>query len=67
MPLTDDDKRWIDERLERLETKLLTAFHKWSSPTDMRLRSHSGSIAALELEMRDLQDRVKKLEYPPTS
>ena len=67
MPLTDDDKRWIDERLERLETKLLTAFHKWASPMEMRERSHSGAIYAIELEMADIKDRVEKLEHPPTS
>jgi len=29
--LTDDDKKWIDERLEAMDTRILTAFHKWAS------------------------------------
>ena len=46
--LTDDDKQWIVEQrererewmlaqLERVETKLLTEFHKWASPVEMRV------------------------------
>jgi hypothetical protein len=41
-------KQYLDERfakcatkedLERVETALLTEFHKWASPADMRTRS----------------------------
>jgi len=47
--LTEEDKQWIDktvasrleeerqwvvERIEKLETTLLTEFHKWASPID---------------------------------
>src|ERR1700685_887441 len=52
MSLTDDDKKWINESIatsetrlmaaiERVETSLLTEFHKWASPLEMRVRSHS--------------------------
>jgi hypothetical protein len=36
MSLTEDDKQWIKEQLERVETTLLTEFHKWASPVEMR-------------------------------
>jgi len=73
MPLTDDDKRWISEQLENdrrwmseqlenLETKLLTEFHKWASPIDARLRTHTAAIRAVDLEMEALQERISKLE-----
>jgi hypothetical protein len=62
MSLTDEDKRWIDERLERLETTLLTEFHKWASPAELRARSHAAAIRALDLEFENLQERVKNLE-----
>jgi hypothetical protein len=62
MALTGEDKHWIDERLERVETNLLTAFHPWASPVEMRQRSHAAAIRALDAEMESLQDRVKKLE-----
>ena len=73
MALTDEDKTWINDelgaletrmldKLEGMETRLLTAFHQWASPADTRLRGHSGSIAALEMEVGNLIERVAKLE-----
>jgi hypothetical protein len=38
MSMTDDDKQWIDTRLELLETKLLAAFQQWASPNEARQR-----------------------------
>jgi hypothetical protein len=32
MSLTEDDRHWISEQLERVETRLLTEFHGWASP-----------------------------------
>jgi hypothetical protein len=32
--LTDDDKAWISAELKKVETKLLTEFHKWASPVE---------------------------------
>jgi hypothetical protein len=66
MSLTDEDKQWISEQLERVETSLLTEFHKWASPVEARQRSHSAAIRALDVEMESLSDRLKKLE-PPTA
>jgi len=70
MSLTGEDKQWItellDERLERVETKLLTAFHQWASPMEARLRTHAATLRALDLEMEALDDRMKKLESGPS-
>jgi hypothetical protein len=72
MALTDEDKAWISAgfsdlkgKIERLETSLLTEFHKWASPMDARMRTHNAAIRALDLEMESLNDRVKNLEQPP--
>ena len=84
MALTDEDKQWIDEKLDRLsqgfnqgleqfsehfdqklervETKLLTAFHQWASPIDMRQRTHTATLKAIDAEMEALANRVTKLE-----
>lgn len=75
MPLTDEDKDWITRQLaaqlEAVETKLLRAFHDWASPVEMRVRSHSAALRALDLEQEALADRVSKVEgnqsYPPPS
>ena len=64
--LTEDDKQWVarllEERLEKLETTLLTEFHKWASPVELRQRSHAAALRAHDAEMEALNDRVKKLE-----
>lgn len=58
-------KAYVDERCEAVETKLLTAFHEWASPSEARARSHAAAIRALDLEMESLDDRLKKLEGNP--
>ena len=75
--LTDDDKKWISTeisrqisgseermgaRMEKIETALLTEFHKWASPVITRLRSHSDALRTMDLELEALQGRVDKLE-----
>jgi len=75
--LTDEDKQWIierleklegrfgerlEERLEKVETTLLTEFHKWASPLEMRQRSHAAALRALDAEVESLSDRLKNLE-----
>jgi hypothetical protein len=62
MSLTDEDKQWISAQLERVEAALLTEFHKWSSPVEMRVRSHSAALRAIDLELESVADRVTKLE-----
>ena len=48
--------------MERIETALLTEFHKWASPVITRLRSHSDAMRTMDLELEALQGRVDKLE-----
>ncbi len=48
--------------LERVETTLLTEFHKWASPADARMKTHTAAIRAIDLEMEALTERVQKLE-----
>lgn len=73
MSLSDEDKQWIaaqlqaaeermSERMERVETSLLTEFHKWASPFEARMRSHTAVLRALDEEHELLADRVSKLE-----
>jgi hypothetical protein len=60
--LTEDDKQWISQRLEKVETTLLTEFHKWASPVELRQRSHAAALRALDAEVESLSDRLKNLE-----
>ena len=61
----DEDRQWFAEQLERVETKLLTAFHQWASPMELRVQSHSAVLRALDVELEATQAGVKKLEQPP--
>jgi hypothetical protein len=60
--LTDDDKQWISARLEKVETTLLTEFHRWASPVELRQKSHAAALRALDAEVESLSDRLKNLE-----
>ena len=65
MALTDEDKQWIIERLERLETTLLTEFHKWASPLEARQRTHSATLRAIDMEMESLwESRISRTARP---
>jgi hypothetical protein len=46
--LTEEDKQWISQRLEKVETTLLTEFHKWASPVELRQKSHAAALRALD-------------------
>jgi TRAP-type C4-dicarboxylate transport system substrate-binding protein len=61
----DDKIERLDGKVERVETSLLTEFHKWASPVEMRQRSHTAALRALDIEVESLSDRVKKLEDDP--
>lgn len=58
----DDERQWMTEQLEKLETALLTEFQKWASPVEMRQRTHTAMLRAIDAEMESLADRVTKLE-----
>jgi hypothetical protein len=75
--LAPEDKQWIEERLaelfdkaqerfaerlEKVETTLLTEFQKWASPVEMRQRSHAAALRAHDAELEALSDRLKNLE-----
>ena len=60
--LTEDDKQWISQRLEKVDTTLLTEFHKWATPVELRQRSHAAAFRALDAEVESLADRLKTLE-----
>jgi hypothetical protein len=59
MALDAQDKQWISEQLEKLETGLLTEFHKWASPSEARARAHAAAIRAPDMEVEVLDDRLK--------
>lgn len=61
--IADLDSKFKQD-LERVETALLTEFHKWASPMDARIRTHAAALRAMDLEYEALNERVQKLENP---
>ena len=57
-----DAKFATKQDLERVETSLLTEFHKWASPAEARARTHTAAIRAIDLELEAITERVQKLE-----
>jgi septal ring factor EnvC (AmiA/AmiB activator) len=53
----------LEQKIEDTETKLLRAFHD-ASPVEMRARSHTAVLRALDVEVESTSDRVAKLERP---
>ena len=60
--LTEEDRQWIKEQLEKVDTTLLTEFRKCASPLELRQRSHTAALRALDAEVEPLSDRLKKME-----
>ena len=51
----------FSEKLEGMETRLLTAFHG-VSPVALRLDSNRAALRTFDIELETLQNRVKKIE-----
>ena len=62
-----DERFATKEDLERVEAALLTAFHKWAAPVEMRAKTHAAALRAIDMELESLDDRVKKIEGPKPS
>ena len=52
----------LDAKIEKVETTLLTEFHKWASPIDAKVRTHRSWFSEVDAELDLLKLRVKKLE-----
>jgi hypothetical protein len=52
----------VNDRIERVETALLTEFHKWASPAEARAKTHAAALRAIDLEMESVTERVSALE-----
>jgi hypothetical protein len=76
MSLTNEDKDWINAQLERaaaeaaaqlerVETTLLTEFHKWAGPNRNAPEKPYGRAArALDVELEAVSERVTRLQPP---
>ncbi len=52
----------MDAKIEKVETTLLSEFHKWASPLESRLPTHRSWFQEVDAEMVLLKARLTKLE-----
>lgn len=52
----------IDAKLERLETNLLSAFHSWARPMEIKVRDVSGVAFGISETMALIEERLLNLE-----
>ena len=52
----------MTEQMRNIETTLLTEFQKWASPIEMRLKTHTATLRAVDAEIEYLSGRVKDIE-----
>jgi hypothetical protein len=57
-----ETKTAIKEAVYESETRLLTAFHKWASPMEQKVRSQREALRALDLQIEEIASRVQRLE-----
>jgi hypothetical protein len=56
--------RHVSIECEKVETKLLTEFHKWGRTADMRTRQAITDTGLLGERMLAVEDRISALERP---
>lgn len=62
MSLNEEDKEWISEQLEKVETRMLRAFRNFSHPVEARLRVQKAATRAFNERLDAIEDRVEFLE-----
>ena len=55
----------VKERIQGLETKLLSEFWKWARGIEARMRMHDAINAASLERLSGIEERVLNLEKPP--
>jgi hypothetical protein len=51
-------KTYVDERCEKVETRLLTAFHGWARTMEIKVRG----VTLLDERLSFMEERVSQLE-----
>ncbi len=57
----------VNARIEKVETNLLTAFHGWARPMEIRVRSSVTVVDAFAERLTLVEERLRKLEEEKTA
>jgi hypothetical protein len=53
---------YVDERAEKVETKLLSAFHGWARSMEIRTRVASSQVSGIDERLALAEERISELE-----
>ena len=53
---------YMDERSEKVETKLLSAFHGWARSMEIRTRVASSQVSGMDERLALAEERISELE-----
>jgi hypothetical protein len=57
----------ITERMELMETRLLTEFHRWAQTYEVRARGTSRAVAEFDERLGLVEERLARLERAKTA
>ena len=60
-----DLRQEFRQLIERVETNLLTEFHKWAQPYEIRTRGPSRAVAEFDERLGLVDERPSRLEREP--
>ncbi len=52
----------LEAKIERVETSLLTAFHGWARPTEIKLRTFTTQVTGFDERVSLLEERLTDVE-----
>lgn len=52
----------MEKTVEKTETKLLTAFHRWSRAMEIRVRNNTSAVYGFDERLAIAEERISELE-----
>lgn len=60
--VVEELKNHIDQRSEKVETKLLSAFHAWARSMEIRVRNSGSMVTGFDERLALAEERTSELE-----
>jgi hypothetical protein len=60
--VVEELKKYIDQRSEKVETNLLSAFHGWARSMEIRVRNSGSMVTGFDERLALAEERISELE-----
>jgi hypothetical protein len=60
--VAEELKKYIDQRSEKVETNLLSAFHGWARSMEIRVRNSGSMVTGFDERLALAEERISELE-----